>query len=246
MLYNSEDESGEFILELFSSIPLFGSIANAVFLVCGALAGLLLRKKIPAKIMELPVQGMALFVVTLGVGMAIKTQQPLVVIASIALGSLIGELMDLEGALEAASMKLENRIGDSAKGFSTGFITTSLIYCTGSMAVLGAFEEGLGGYPSLLLAKGLIDGLTSVAMAASLGFGVIFSAVPVFLYQGLLTLAAGWIQPFMSEAAVTEMSATGGLMLMGIGINLLGFMKIRVMNMLPGLIVAVILVRLFF
>ena len=135
MLYNSEDESGEFILELFSSIPLFGSIANAVFIVCGALAGLLLRKKIPAKIMELPVQGMALFVVTLGVGMAIKTQQPLVVIASIALGSLIGELMDLEGALEAASMKLENRIGDSAKGFSTGFITTSLIYCTGSMAV---------------------------------------------------------------------------------------------------------------
>ena len=196
--------------------------------------------------MELPVQGMALFVVTLGVGMAIKTQQPLVVIASIALGSLIGELMNLEGALEAASMKLEKRIGDGAKGFSTGFITTSLIYCTGSMAVLGAFEEGLGGYPSLLLTKGLIDGLTSVAMAASLGFGVIFSAVPVFLYQGLLTLAAGWIQPFMSEAAVTEMSATGGLMLMGIGINLLGFMKIRVMNMLPGLIVAVILVRLFF
>ena len=232
-------------MELFSSIPLFGSIANALFIVCGALAGLLLRKKIPAKIMELPVQGMALFVVTLGVGMAIKTQQPLVVIASIALGSLIGELMNLEGALEAASMKLEKRIGDGAKGFSTGFITTSLIYCTGSMAVLGAFEEGLGGYPSLLLAKGLIDGLTSVAMAASLGFGVI-SAVPVFLYQGLLTLAAGWIQPFMSEAAVTEMSATGGLMLMGIGINLLGFMKIRVMNMLPGLVVAVILVRLFF
>ena len=246
MLYNSKDGSGGFILELFSSIPLFGSIANAVFIVCGALAGLLLRKKIPAKIMELPVQGMALFVITLGVGMAIKTQQPLAVIASIAVGSLLGELMNLEGALEKASMKLEKSIGGGAKGFSAGFITTSLIYCTGSMAVLGAFEEGLGGYPSLLLTKGLIDGLTSVAMAASLGFGVIFSAVPVFLYQGLLTLAAGWIQPFMSEAAVTEMSATGGLMLMGIGINLLGFMKIRVMNMLPGLVVAVILVRLFF
>ena len=103
-------------MELFSSIPLFGSIANALFIVCGALAGLLLRKKIPAKIMELPVQGMALFVVTLGVGMAIKTQQPLVVIASIALGSLIGELMNLEGALEAASMKLEKRIGDEVGG----------------------------------------------------------------------------------------------------------------------------------
>ena len=113
------------------------------------------------------------------------------------------------------------------------------------MAVLGSFEEGLGGYPSLLLAKGLIDGLTSIAIAASLGFGVIFASVPVFLYQGTLTLAAGWIQPFMSQPAIIEMSATGGLMLVGIGINLLGFMKIRVMNMLPGLVIAVVLVQLF-
>ena len=96
-----------------------------------------------------------------------------------------------------------------------------------------------------MLAKGLIDGLTSIAMAASLGFGVIFSSVPVFLYQGTLTLAAGWVQPFMSEPAVAEMSATGGLMLMSIGINLLGLMKIRAMNMLPGLVIAVVLVQLF-
>lgn len=196
--------------------------------------------------MELPVQGMALFVFTLGTGMAIKTAHPLIVIASIAAGSLAGELLNIEGALERASMKLEKRLGSGAAGFTTGFVTTSLIYCTGSMAVLGAFEEGLGGYPSLLLAKGLIDGLTSVAMAASLGFGVVFSSVPVFIYQASLTLAAGWIQPFMSEAAVTEMSATGGLMLMAIGVNLLGLMKIRVMNMLPGLVAAVVLSRLFF
>ena len=97
----------------------------------------------------------------------------------------------------------------------------------------------------MLLAKGLIDGLTSVAMAASLGFGVAFSAIPVFLYQGTLTLAAGWLQPFMPAAAIVEMSATGGLMLMAIGINLLGVMKIRAMNMLPGLIIAVILSRIF-
>lgn len=233
-------------MEILSSIPLFGSIANAFLIICGASAGLLLRKKIPAKIMELPVQGMALFVFTLGTGMAIKTAHPLIVIASIAAGSLAGELLNIEGALERASMKLEKRLGSGAAGFTTGFVTTSLIYCTGSMAVLGAFEEGLGGYPSLLLAKGLIDGLTSVAMAASLGFGVVFSSVPVFIYQSALTLAAGWIQPFMSEAAVTEMSATGGLMLMAIGVNLLGLMKIRVMNMLPGLVVAVVLSRLFF
>ena len=110
---------------------------------------------------------------------------------------------------------------------------------------LGAFEEGLGGYPSLLLAKGLLDGMISVAMAASLGAGVLFSCVSVFVYQAALTLAAGWMQPFMSEAAITEMSATGGLMLMAIGVNLLGLMKIRIMNMLPGLVFAVVLVKLF-
>ncbi|MCE5202344.1 MAG: DUF554 domain-containing protein [Synergistaceae bacterium] len=232
-------------MEFLVGIPLFGSIANAIFIICGALLGLAVRKKLPQKIMQLPVQGMALFVISLGLSMAIKTRQPLIVIASIALGSVIGELLDLEGRLERGSEALESRFGKSAEGFSTGFITTSLIYCTGSMAVLGSFEEGLGGYPSLLLAKGLIDGLTSVAMAASLGFGVIFSFIPVFLYQGALTLAAGWAQPFMSDAAITEMSATGGLMLMAIGINLLGSMRIRVMNMLPGLILSVVLVQLF-
>ena len=228
-----------------TAIPLFGSIANAAFIICGALIGLAVRKKLPGKILELPVQGMAIFVVSLGLSMSIKTEQPLIVIASIAVGSVIGELLDLEGQLEKGCASLESRIGDNAKGFSAGFIAASLIYCTGSMAVLGSFEEGLGGYPSLLLAKGLIDGLTSIAIAASLGFGVIFASVPVFLYQGTLTLAAGWIQPFMSEPAILEMSATGGLMLVGIGINLLGIMKIRVMNMLPGLVIAVILVQLF-
>lgn len=215
-------------------------------IICGGVAGLLLRKHIPQKIMTLPVQGMALFVISLGLGMALKTKQPLIVIASIAAGSLAGELMDLEGLLERASKRLESCFGEGGQGFSAGFITTSLIYCTGSMAVLGSFEEGLGGYPSLLLAKGLIDGLTSVAMAASLGFGVIFSSVPVFLYQGTLTLAARWIQPLMTEAAITEMSATGGLMLIAIGINLLGLMKIRAMNMLPALVVAVVLAKFIF
>jgi uncharacterized membrane protein YqgA involved in biofilm formation len=233
------------LLESMTAIPLFGSIANATFIICGAFLGLALRKKLPQRILELPVQGMAIFVISLGLSMSITTKQPLIVIASIAAGSLIGELIDIEGKLGKGCAYLENRFGESAKGFSSGFFTASLIYCTGSMAVLGAFEEGLGGYPSLLLAKGLIDGLTSIALAASLGFGVIFSAIPVFLYQGTLTLAAVWIQPFMSESAIIEMSATGGLMLVAIGINLLGFMKIRAINMLPGLVIAVILAHFF-
>ena len=232
-------------MEFLSGLPLFGTLANAAFITCGGLVGLALKTKLPKKLMELPVQGMALFVATLGIAMAIKTAHPLVVISSIALGSALGEFIGIEAFVERESKALEKKCGEHAQGFSAGFVTASLIYCTGSLAVLGSFEEGLGGYPNMLLAKGLIDGLTSIALAASLGFGVIFSAVPIILYQGSLTLAAVWIQPFMTDAAVVEMSATGGLMLMAIGLNLLGLMKIRVMNMLPGLPLAVIFVRMF-
>ena len=232
-------------MEFLSRLPLFGSLANAAFIIAGSLLGLALRSRLPKQMLALPVQVIALFVLSLGISMAVRTKQPLIVIGSIAGGSLLGELLDLEGWLERGSKALEAKLGDSAAGFSAAFVTASLIYCTGSMAVLGAFEEGLGRYPSLLIAKGLIDGLTSVALSASLGFGVIFASVPVLLYQGALTLAAQWVQPFMSAAAVMEMSATGGLMLMAIGINLLGLMKIRAMNMLPGLVIAVTLSQFF-
>ena len=232
-------------MEFLSGIPLFGTFANAALIACGGLLGLALKSKLPKKIMELPVQGMALFVATIGIAMSIKTAHPLVVISSIALGSAMGELIGIESFVERGSKALEEKCGAMARGFSSGFVTASLIFCTGSLAVLGSFEEGLGGYPNMLLAKGLIDGLTAIALAASLGFGVIFSAIPIILYQGSLTLAAGWIQPFMTEAAVVEMSATGGLMLMAIAVNLLGLMKIRVMNMLPGFVLAVIFARIF-
>ena len=232
-------------MDFLTSIPLFGSLANALLIMCGAAAGVLLRSRLPQRALELAAQGIALVVLILGTGMALKSEQPLIMTVSIAAGSLIGELLGIEGAFDRAAGRLEKRLGSKAEGFASGFITASLVYCTGSMAVLGAFEEGLGGYPSLLLAKGLIDGLESVALAASMGFGVFFAAVPVYIYQGTLTLAAGVLQPFMTEAAVVEMSAVGGLMLMAIGINLLGLMKIRVMNMLPGLVFAVVLVKLF-
>ncbi|MBR4401841.1 MAG: DUF554 domain-containing protein [Synergistes sp.] len=230
-------------MEFLSSVPLFGSMANAVLIAAGSAAGILLRKRLSPKAMELPMQGMSLFVAALGLGMAIKSTRPLIVVGSIAGGSLIGELLGIEAAFETMSKRLGKISGSDGSGFSAGFITASLVYCTGSMAVLGSFEEGLGGYPSLLLTKGLIDGMMSVAMAASLGFGVMLSAIPVFIYQGTLTLAAAKLQPFMSEAAVTEMSAAGGIMLTAIGLNLLGLTKIRVMNMLPAFVLAIFLLE---
>lgn len=227
----------------FSSIPLFGSITNAVVIVLGSIVGLALRRRLPAKILELPIQGMGIFTMALGVSMAITTRHMLVVVASITLGSVIGGFLDLDGRLRRATDRLEEYFGGSANGLSAGFITATVLYCTGSMTILGAFEEGLGGYPTLLLTKGTMDGLMSVALSASLGLGVLLSAVPVLLYQGALTLAASYIQPLMTEAALTEMTATGGLMLVAIGLNILSLTKIRSMDMVPGLVVAVVLAK---
>ncbi len=228
------------------SIPLFGSLVNGAAVVAGSLVGLGLRSRIPDGLMKLPFQSMGLFVISLGLSMAMKSQNVLVLIVSIALGTVIGGLLDLDGAMARGSQALERRFSRSGSNLANGFMTASLLFCVGSLAVLGAFEEGLGGPPRLLLTKALMDGLASVALSASMGLGVLFSAGAVLVYQGTLTLAAGLLQPLMTEPAVVEMSAAGGLMLIALGLDMAGALKerIKVTDALPALAVAVVLARL--
>jgi uncharacterized membrane protein YqgA involved in biofilm formation len=136
---------------------------------------------------------------------------------------------------------VKRRIGSRDDKFVEGFVTTSLLFCTGSMAILGAIEEGLGGFPNLLMAKSLLDGIASIALAASLGAGVLLASVPLFLYQGALTLFAGALQSARSEPLINEVSAVGGLLLLGLGISILEIKAIRVVNMLPSLLLALLL-----
>ncbi|HEX2923872.1 MAG TPA: DUF554 domain-containing protein [Chloroflexota bacterium] len=140
--------------------------------------------------------------------------------------------------------KPEGRTGKGASLFSKGFVTASLVFCVGPMSILGSFQDGLTGVHDTLAVKSVLDCFTAIALASSLGWGVVCSAVIVLLYQGSLTMSAVWAKPFMTEAVVTEMTAAGGLLIVGIGLNILGLMKIRVANMLPALIVAPILVAL--
>jgi uncharacterized membrane protein YqgA involved in biofilm formation len=166
-------------------------------------------------------------------------------IFSIVIGSILGELINLEGSLNKFSDKLKKRLGSKNDRFSEGLLTAFLLFCMGSMTILGAIEEGLGNAPNLLLAKSILDGFSSIALAATLGIGVMFSIIPLLLYQGGLTLLTALVGDYFNQIIVDELSAVGGLMLLALGLRILEIKKIRVLNMLPSLVVVVVLGVIF-
>ena len=153
--------------------------------------------------------------------------------------------MDLDVRLNALSDRIKARLRIGSKTFTEGFVTATLLFCIGSMAILGAIEDGVRGNPGLLVTKGVMDGTATLFLTASLGVGVLFSALPVLLYQGALTLAAGWAQALITPAMLADLSGLGGLMIMGIGLNLLRITEIRTGNMLPGLVLMLLFSALF-
>ena len=229
----------------FSHVPASGSILNAAAIVAGSLAGLALHARLSARYTSITFQGLGLLTLFLGVHMAQKTQSFLVMAFSIVAGALLGEFIDLDGVLNKTGEWIKKKIRSKNEKFTEAFVAASLLYCVGSMAILGAIEEGLGGFPRLFATKSLMDGMASAAMAASMGPGVLFSAFPVLFYQGGMTLMAGAVQSVMTGPVVDEVSAVGGLLLLGIGINILEIKKIKVVNMLPALLFAGILAALF-
>ena len=176
--------------------------------------------------------------------MALKTTQVLIPVFSLILGSVAGEALGLEAAFGRLGAWAKARTGASQAGFSEGMITAFLLFCVGSMTLLGAFEEGTGGGSDLLVAKSIMDGFSSLALASVLGLGVLFSVFPLLLFQGGLTLAAAALGDFIPAPVIAEMSATGGLLLLGLGFTLLDIKKIPVVNMLPALLIAAALAAL--
>jgi len=224
---------------------MLGTFVNVGTVLLGSAIGLVLHQRLPEKITKIVFQGIGLFTLFLGFTMAAKTSNYLIMIFSIVLGAIIGELLSIDTALDKFSNRLKTKIGSKNDKFSEGLMAAFLLFCMGSMTILGAFEEGLGNPPNLLYAKSMLDGFSSIALSAGLGIGVIFSTIPLLIYQGGLTLFAGWLGEFFSEVVINEMSAVGGLMLIGLGINILEIKTIKVINMLPGLVVAVILATFF-
>ncbi|SIN74124.1 DUF554 domain-containing protein [Halodesulfovibrio marinisediminis] len=221
-------------------LPL-GSFFNVACIIVGGVCGLALGGRLPERVRHIVFSGLGLCVLIIGIQMGMQSKNLLVLVFSVLLGSITGELLNLEKRLTKAADKLKTLIKSSNSKFTEGFVSTSVLFCIGSMAILGSFEEGLRGEHTILFTKSILDGFAAMAFAATYGAGVLFSALPVFLYQGTLTELATYLQPIMTEGMMTELTATGGALIIGIGISLLELRTISLTNMLPALFFAPIL-----
>lgn len=219
---------------------MLGTFVNTLAIIAGGLLGLLFRKGIPQRINETVIHAVGLAVLLIGIRGALGSDDLLVVILCLAVGGIVGELMGIEKALEQTGEWIGRRLALTGDGIARGFVTASLVYCVGAMAIVGSLESGLSGNHQTLFAKSVLDGITSVLFTSTLGFGVIFSAIPVFIYQGTITLAAGVIKPLLSPEVIQQISAVGGLLIAAIGINLLKMATIRVGNLLPAIVLPLI------
>jgi uncharacterized protein len=225
---------------------MIGTIINVIAIVIGTIVGMILKTKLPDRITSTIFHGIGLFTIFLGISMALKTNNFFLLILSIVIGSLIGSILDIDKHVNNFSEWLKTKVKSKNERFTEGFITAFLLYCMGSMAILGSIEEGLGNTPNLLLSKSVLDGFSSMALASSLGIGVMFSVIPLMIYQGGITLITSSIQNILTTTMINELSAVGGLILIGLGIEILEIKKLKLLNMIPSLIVVIILSYYFF
>ena len=227
---------------------MLGTIVNAVTIIIGAAIGLLLKKGIKHSMQATIMDGLGLAVIIIGITGAIKSENIILVIVSLVLGSMLGEAIDIEDKLEKLGQFVQNKMNSNDQNLAKGFVTASLVYCVGAMAIVGSLEAGIQGNYETLFAKSMLDGISAIIFASTLGIGVAFSSVPVFLYQGSITLLANVVKDVFTAPLVTELSAIGGVLIIAIGINLLGLKKIKVGNMLPAILVPIIyfLIKGFF
>jgi uncharacterized protein len=229
---------------------LVGTLVNGLLIIIGTLIGKLLHR-IPEGMKVTVMYAIGLSVIILGLQMGLKSENFLIVIISLVVGAVLGEWMQLEERLNNLGLWLERKIGSNGKGsISEGFVTATLIFVIGAMAIIGALDSGIRGDHDVLYTKSLIDGFTSIILTTTLGIGVIFSAIPVMLYQGLIALFATQIDRFVPQVLmdqfIVEMTATGGIMIFAIGLNLTGIVKIKVGNLLPGILVTGIIVTILY
>jgi uncharacterized membrane protein YqgA involved in biofilm formation len=220
---------------------MLGTIVNTLAIIVGSLLGIVFRGGIPKKYQVTIMQAISLAVILIGLKMAFKTDAILLAIFSLVIGSILGELLKIEDRLENLGKQLEAKFSKAGNGgIAKGFVVASLVFCVGSMAIVGSMESGLTGNHQTLFAKSALDGLSSIIFSSIFGIGVLFSSISVFVYQGFITLTASLMKPFLIPPVINQMSGVGGLLIMAIGFNLLEIKIIKVGNMLPAIFIPLI------
>ncbi len=231
------------------SLVLLGTLVDALLIIVGTIIGRFLQG-IPDKMKEAVMQVIGLSVILMGIQMGIKSNNFIIVIVSLVIGTLLGEWIDLDLQLNRFGRWIESKIskkGDNGD-IAQAFITSTLIFAIGSMSILGALDSGLRNDHSVLVTKGIIDGFTAIFLASTLGIGVILGAVSVFIYEGVIAVFAGQISRFVPadvlDTFVQQLTATGGAMIIAIGLSMMGLAKIRIANMLPAILIVALIVTL--
>jgi uncharacterized membrane protein YqgA involved in biofilm formation len=219
---------------------MLGTIVNSLAIIGGSLAGFVLKGGIPERINDSIMKGLALCIMAIGITGAIKSENMILVICSIVVGTVIGEVVDIDKWLKRLGDFIEIKLQGRGGRISEGFVTASLVYCVGAMAIVGSLNSGLKGDHEILFTKAMLDGISAIMFTSTLGIGVALSAVSVFIYQGIITIAASFVQGILTPTVVTEISAVGSLLIMGLGFNMLGLTKIKVANLLPAIFIPLI------
>ena len=227
---------------------MLGTIVNALAILAGGAVGLLLKNGIPKKIADTVMSGVGLAVLYIGISGSLEGSKTLVAILSIVVGGALGAWINIDGGLnrfgEAVQKKFSKK-EEEGNTFAEGFVTCSILFCVGAMAVVGSLQSGLTGNHETLFAKSLLDGISSMIYTAALGPGVLLSAVPVFIYQGAITLLAGVLSPLLAEDVIREISCVGSILIIGIGLNLLKVTKLKIANYIPAILFPLLFCRFF-
>lgn len=228
-----------------------GTLVNTGAVIAGSVVGIMIHSKLPQKMVNIVFQGIGLFTIAIGISLSLQSQNMLFAVLSLVLGGIIGQAINIEKYLHKFSGFLHNKFtqpsekDSESNKFSEGFITASMLFCVGSMSILGAIEDGMGETPNLLYTKSIMDGISAIALASSFGICIAFSSIPLLIYQGGLTLFAAFIMRYMSDAMIADMTSVGGILLIGLGINILKIKELSIINLLPSLLIVVLLSYFF-
>ncbi|MDA3847420.1 MAG: DUF554 domain-containing protein [Vallitaleaceae bacterium] len=220
---------------------MLGTYVNTAIIIIGSLIGLLLKNGLNEKYKITIMHGVALAVLFIGISTTINGMQnggePILFIISLVIGGILGELIDLDLRLKHLGEMLQSKVGKGEHNIAAGFVTASLLFCVGTMAILGSLDSGLRGNHDMLYAKSVLDGVTAIILTSTLGIGVIFSAISVLVYQGAITLFAGFLEPYLTTEIIREISIIGGILIFSLGINMLEIKKIKTANLLPAILI---------